>query len=73
MKELHELLNLCLEKGFTFEIKPHIKYVEVYKITKNQRNFYKSSYYQGDFKNHTDKHTVLLSELIKIIKDYEVK
>lgn len=71
MKDLHELLDLCLAKELIFSLSPEINLIRVYKIIYGKHVFNKSSYYDGELKDYIDDYTTTLSYLIKKVKEYE--
>lgn len=73
MKELHELLELCLAKELIFSLSPEINLIKVYQIIDDEYVFNKSSYYDGVLKYYTDDYTTTLSDLIQKVKEYENK
>lgn len=73
MKDLHELLDLCLTKQLIFSLSPEINLIKVYQIIDDKYVFNKSSYYDGELKDYTDDYTTTLSHLIEKVKEYESK
>lgn len=73
MKDLHELLDLCLAKDLIFSLSPEINLIRVHQIIDDKYAFIKSSYYDGRLKDYTDDYTTTLSDLIQKVKEYESK
>ena len=73
MKELHELLDLCLAKELIFSLSPEINLIKVYQIIDDEYSFNKSAYYGGELEGYTDNYTTTLENLIKKVKGYESK
>lgn len=73
MKELHELLDLCLAKQLIFSFSPEIDLIRVYQIINDEYTFNSSSYYDGELKDYSDSYTTTLSSLIQKVKEYESK
>lgn len=73
MKELHELLDLCLAKELIFSLSPEINLIRVYQIIDDEFAFNKSSYYDGELKDYSSSYTITLSDLIEKVKEYESK
>ena len=73
MKDLHELLDICLAKELIFSLSPEINLISVYHIIDDKTVFNKSSYYDGVLKDYTDDYATTLSDLIQKVKEYENK
>lgn len=73
MKDLHELLDLCLAKELMFSLSPELNLIKVYKIIDDEFVFNKSAYYGGELEGYTDNYTTTLSDLIQKVKEYENK
>ena len=73
MKDLHELLDLCLAKELIFSLSPDFNLIKVYQIIDNEYTFNKSTYYGGELEGYTDNYTTTLSDLIQKVKEYENK
>lgn len=73
MKDLKELLELCLAKELIFSLSPEINLVRVYQIIDDEFVFNKSSYYDGELKDYSSSYTITLSDLIQKVKEYESK
>ena len=73
MKELHELLDLCLAKELIFNLSPDFNLIKVYQIIDDEYSFNKSAYYGGELEGYTDNYTTTLENLIKKVKGYESK
>ena len=73
MKDLHELLDLCLAKELIFSLSPDFNLIKVYQIIDDEYTFNKSAYYYGELKGYTDNYTTTLLDLIQKVKEYENK
>lgn len=73
MKELHELLDLCLSKELIFNLSPEINLITVYKIVNDKYLFNKTAYYDGELKDYTDNYATTVSDLTQKVKEYENK
>lgn len=73
MKELHELLDLCLEKELIFQLSTEVKSITILKIIDGEFVFYGYSYYGGELKGYEYGNTITLENLIKKVKEYENK
>lgn len=73
MKELHELLDLCFEKGLTFSLSPELYLITIFRTVKGNVLFNYSSYYEGELLEYTNIQTLKLSDLIQKVKEYESK
>lgn len=73
MKDLHELLDLCLDKELMFRLSPDISLINIYKMVDDEFVFNKSCYYDGELKDYTDNYTTTLSDLIQKVKEHENK
>ena len=71
MKELHELLDLCLEKELIFQLSTEAESITIFKIVDGEYVFYGYSYYDGELKDYENGNTTKLENLIKKVKEYE--
>ena len=73
MKELHELLDLCLVKKLNIQFLPKINFIVVSQSNAEGDVFYQTTYYDGDLFNYESGYNIALENLIKKVKEYENK
>lgn len=68
MKEVHEIFNLCINKGLFFNYSPHVFSISVYN---EDMSFNYYAYYDGGLVNVSGDISKTLEELKSLIEKYK--
>lgn len=69
-RQLTQILEICIQKQLFYDLSPHVFKVS---IRNESGSFRKDSYYHGNLYNQksiVDKQTLLLSDLLKEVKNH---